>query len=30
MSRHLAEAAHVARALCACGRKAELEDFLYG
>ena len=30
MSRRLAEIAHDARALCACGRKAGLEDFSYG
>jgi hypothetical protein len=29
-SRHRAAAAHGARVLCACGRKAELEDFPYG
>ncbi len=30
MSRRLAAAAQDARAMCACGRKAELEDFPYG
>jgi hypothetical protein len=30
MSRRLAEIAHVARALCAWGRKAQMEDFPYG
>lgn len=30
MSWRLAEIAHDARALCACGRKADLEDFPYG
>jgi hypothetical protein len=29
-SRRCAAAAHGARVLCACGRKAELEDFPYG
>ena len=30
MSRRPAGMAHDARALCACGRKAGLEDFSYG
>lgn len=30
MSRRSAGIAHDARALCACGRKAGLEDFSYG
>ena len=30
MPRQIAVLAHGARALCAHGRKAELEDFLYG
>jgi hypothetical protein len=30
MSRRPAGIAHDARALCACGRKAGLEDFSYG
>ena len=30
MSRRPAGIAHDARALCACGRKAVLEDFCYG
>jgi hypothetical protein len=29
-SRRFAAAAQLARAVCACGRKADLEDFPYG
>jgi|PlaIllAssembly_1097288.scaffolds.fasta_scaffold1077067_2 hypothetical protein len=30
MLRRVAAAAHVARALCACGHLADLEEFRYG